>query len=99
MKAPKVENKASRLLHFLGIIAIIITAICDIAEFLAVPTLLLIIGLLNSFTREYYVISIGAYIAIFVLLETIARFTFKALDKKYTPLIKRKLNKYFNKNN
>lgn len=71
--------------------------IWDIIEFLAIPALFLVIGLLNSFSWQYYAISIGGYFALFVILEIILHFIFKALDKQYTPLIERKLKKYFNK--
>ena len=36
-------------------------------------------------------------LAIFIVLEIILYLIFKVLDKKYTPLIERKLEKYFNK--
>lgn len=84
-------------LKFSGIILIIFMAIYDTVEFLAVPILFLVIGLLNSFPWQYYAFTIGGYFALFIVLEIIAHFIFKALDKKYTPLIERKLEKYFNK--
>ena len=87
----------NRFLHFIGIIGTMIMIICDIAEFLAVPALFIVIGLLNSYPWQYYAISIGGYIVLFIVAEIIAHFVFKALDKKYTPLIERKLEKYLNK--
>ena len=86
-----------RFIHFIGIISTITMVICDIAEFLAIPALFIVIGLLNSYSWLYYAITIGGYIVLFVVAEIIAHFVFKALDKKYTPLIERKLEKYFNK--
>ena len=86
-----------RFIHFIGIIGTITMVICDIAEFLAIPALFIVIGLLNSYPWQYYAISIGGYIVLFIVAEIIAHFVFKALDKKYTPLIERKLEKYFNK--
>ena len=71
--------------------------IWDVIGFLALPTLFLIIGLMNSFPWQYYAITIGGYFALFIVLEIILHFIFKALDNKYTPLIERKLEKYFNK--
>ena len=71
--------------------------IWDIIEFLALPALFLVLGLINSFPWQYYAIAIGGYFALFIILEIILHFVFKALDKKYTPLIERKLEKYFNK--
>ena len=86
-----------RFIHFIGIIGTITMVICDIAEFLAIPALFIVIGLLNSYSWLYYAITIGGYIVLFIVAEIISHFVFKALDKKYTPLIERKLEKYFNK--
>lgn len=71
-------------------------AICDVIEFLAPPILFLIIGLINAFPWQYYAIAIGGYFALFIILEVVLRLVFKALGKRYTPLIKRKLEKYIN---
>ena len=87
----------NRFLHFIGIIGTMIMIICDIAEFLAVPALFIVIGLLNSYPWQYYAISIGGYIVLFIVAEIIAHFVFKTLNKKYSPLIERKLEKYLNK--
>ena len=84
----------NRFLHFIGTMIMII---CDIAEFLAVPALFIVIGLLNSYPWQYYAISIGGYIVLFIVAEIIAHFVFKRLNKKYSPLIARKLEKYLNK--
>ena len=84
-------------LNFVGNILYVGMVIWDIIEFLAIPALFLVIGLLNSFPWQYYAISIGGYFALFIILEIILHFVFKALDKKYTPLIERKLEKYFDK--
>ncbi|MBQ3492423.1 MAG: hypothetical protein IJA74_07745 [Oscillospiraceae bacterium] len=83
----------NRFLHFIGIIATIIMIIWDIVEFLAVPALFTIIGILNSFPWQYYAITIGIYMALFIIAEIIAHFVFKALNKKHTPFIERKLEK------
>lgn len=87
----------NRFLHFIDVIATIIMVIWDIVEFLAVPALFVIIGVLNSFSWQYYAITIGGYIALFIIAEIIAHFEFKALDKKYTPFIESKLEKIFNR--
>ena len=42
----------NRFLHFIGIIGTMIMVICDIAEFLAVPALFIVIGLLNSYACQ-----------------------------------------------
>ena len=86
-----------KLLGFIANILYVGMVIWDIIEFFAIPALFLVIGLLNSFPWQYYAISIGGYFALFIILEIILHFVFKALDKKYTPLIERKLEKYFDK--
>ena len=87
----------NKLLNFIGNILYIGMIIWDAIGFLALPALFLIIGLMNSFPWQYYATTIGGYFALFIVLEIILHFIFKALDKKYTPLIERKLEKYFNK--
>ena len=86
-----------KLLGFIANILYVGMVIWDIIEFLAIPALFLVIGLLNSLPWQYYAISIGGYFALFIILEIILHFAFKAFDKKYTPIIERKLEKYFNK--
>ena len=83
-------------LKFLGIICTIVMVVWDVAEFLAVPAFAVVIGILNSFPWQYYAVAIGGYLAVFVAIELIAHFVFKALDKKYTPIIVRKREKYLN---
>ncbi len=83
-------------LKLLGIVGTIVMVACDVAEFLAVPALFVIVGILNSFPWQYYAIAIGGYLAIFVAIEITAHLIFKALDKKYTPIIVRKRERYLN---
>ena len=90
-------DKMKKVLNFIGNLLYIGMVIWDIIGFLALPAIFLIIGLLNSFPWQYYAISIGGYFALFIILEIILHFILKALDKKYTPLIGSKLEKYFNK--
>ncbi len=86
-----------KILSFITNILYVGMVIWDIIEFLALPILFIVLGLINSFSWQYYAISIGGYFALFIILEIVLHFIFKALDKKYTPLIERKLEKYFNK--
>ena len=86
-----------KILGFIANILYVGMVIWDIIEFLALPILFLILGLINSFPWQYYALAIGGYFALFIILEIILHFIFRALDKKYTPLIERKLEKYFNK--
>ncbi len=84
----------------LGLIANILyvgMVIWDIVDFLAIPALFLVIGLIKSFPWQYYAFTIGGYFALFIILETVLHFTFKLFDKKYTSLLERKLERYFNK--
>ena len=85
------------LLNFIGAGLTVFMVIWDILEILAIPILFTIIGILNSFPKEYYLISIGGYFALFIVAEIAARLIFKALDKRYTPILERKLRKYFDK--
>ena len=87
----------SKLLNFIGNILYIGMIIYDLIGFLALPALFLIIGLVNSYPWQYYAITVGGYFALSFVLDIILYFIFKALDRKYTPLIERKLEKYFNK--
>ena len=84
-------------LKFINIIGTIILIIWSLSEFLAIPALLTIIGLINKFPWQYYAFSIGGYFILFILIEIIAHFISKAIDKKYTPFFEKKLNQIFNK--
>ena len=81
----------------LDIIFTAFTLLWDLVEFLAGPALFVVIGLLNSFSWQYYAISIGGYLLLFITVEIVAHFVFKALDKKYTPFFERKLEKFFDR--
>ncbi len=85
-----------KILGFIANILYVGMVIGDIIEFLALPILFLILGLINSFPWQYYAITIGGYFALFIISEIISHFVFKALNKKYTPLIERKLEQYSN---
>ena len=84
-------------LNFLGIILTAFMVICDIVEFLAVPAVFVVIGVLNSYSWQYYAIAVGGYFVLLVVVQIIMHFVFKSLDKKYTPLITRKIEKYCNR--
>lgn len=84
-----------KLLGFIANILYVGMVIWDIIEFLSLPLLFVIIGLLNSYPWQYYTITICGYFALFIIAEIAAHLIFKALDKKYTPLIARKLEKHF----
>ena len=69
----------------------------EIIGFLALPALFVIVGLLNSYPWQYYAFAVGGYLALFLLAEGIAYLLFRAFDKKYTPLLTRKLEKLFDR--
>ena len=87
------------LLRFIGAIFTVITVIWDILEFLTIPAIFVVIGILNSFSWRYYVITMVGYVVIFALAELIAHSVSSKLDEKYTPLLVKKLEKYFGKPN
>ncbi len=86
----------SKILNIIGNILYVGTIIWDVIGFLALPVLFLIIGLINSYPWLYYVISIGGYFALDIVLEILLHFVFKKFEKKYIPYVERKLKKYFN---
>lgn len=79
----------------LSILFTAVMVVWDTVELLAVPALFTVIGLLNGFPWPYYAISIGGYFALLGLGELAAHLIFRALDKKYTPILRRKLEKLF----
>ena len=85
------------LVRFIGAIFTVITVIWDILEFLTIPAIFVVIGILNSFSWRYYVITMVGYVVIFALVELIAHLVSSKLDEKYTPLLVKKLEKYFGK--
>ncbi len=85
-----------KIFNIIGNILYVGTIIWDVIGFLALPVLFLIIGLINSYPWLYYVISIGGYFALDIVLEILLRFVLKKCDKKYIPYVERKLEKYFN---
>lgn len=92
-----VKEFGIKILHILGTILTVIVAICEIAEFLFVPALFVVIGLWNAFPWPYYVITIGGYFTLFAMIELVLHLIIKAFDKKYTPIIGKKLAKYFDR--
>lgn len=86
-----------KLLGFIANILYIGMVLWDMIEFLALPVLFLIVGLVDSLPWQYYAVAIGRYFALFLVLEIVLHLVFKALDKKYTPFLARKLEKYSHK--
>jgi uncharacterized membrane protein len=84
-------------LNILGNVLYVFTVIWDIVEFLAIPAICVGVGVWFSLPWQYYAVTVGGYFAIFIIAEVIAHFVFKALEKKYTPIIVRKLEKHIEK--
>lgn len=82
-----------KLLNVIGVILTVVIIIWDTVEFLALPALFVIIGLLNAFPWQYYAITVGGYFAIFAIAEIILHFVFKSMEKKYISFFERKLKK------
>lgn len=85
------------LLKVAKVLVTVIYVIGNLLDFLCVPALLVVVGLLNHFGYRYYIISLGAYLLLVLLVELIAHLIAKALNKKYTPRIHRKLEEVFSR--
>ena len=85
---------------FLNVILVLLYAgmvIWDVVEFLFIPAVCVGVGIYYDLPWQYFAVSVGGYFAIFLIAEIVAHFIFKALDKKYTPLIARKIEKICNR--
>ena len=69
-------------LNFLGIILTAFMVICDIVEFLAVPAVFVVIGVLNSYSWQYYAIAVGGYFVLLVVVQIIMHFVFHKENRK-----------------
>lgn len=64
----------------------------EIAEVLAIPALFVVIGILNDMSWKFYVITIGGYFLLIILIQIICHFVFKALEKEYESFFDRLFN-------
>ena len=78
-----------RLLSAVGIIAVIGTVL----EYLALPALFVVIGLLNGFGWQYYAWTIGGYAVLVILAELIGALIGTLLGKTFELRLLRKLRK------
>ena len=81
---------------FLNVIANFLYAcmvIWEIIEFLFLPILFVLLGLYLKLPWQYYLITVGGYAAIFLLIDIGMRILFKHLDRKYSSIVERKLEK------
>ncbi len=80
-------------LKFLIVCASIFYIICDVLGFLFIPAIMTLAGILNSYPPQYYVITLGAYLGLILVIEVVLHFVFKAFDKKFTPFAQRTVQK------
>ena len=85
-----------RLLKVLAVFAAIIMVIGEIAEFLFIPALCVLAGVLNGYPWQFYVILIGAYFVFLGLGELIISLICRAIDRKYTPFFKKQMEGIIN---
>ena len=81
------------LLKILIILLSVIVTLLELAEFLFLPALFVLIGALNHFPWPYYAITVGGYFALMLIAELILRWVFHALNKKYSSRFSKKLEK------
>ena len=77
----------------IAVIFSILVGIGELVEFLIVPALFVLIGVLNQLPWQYYAIFIGGYFALFLIAELVIHWIFKALDKKYASRFAAKVEK------
>ena len=78
-----------RLLSVVGVIAVIGTVL----EYLALPALFVVIGLLNGFGWQYYAWTIGGYAVLVVLAELIGALIGTLMGRAFELRLLRKLRK------
>ncbi len=79
--------------RFSEIILSVVLALWTALEFLAIPALLIVCGLLNHFGAAYYIISIAVYLVLFAVVYVIAQLIRKGTNKLFSRLF----GKYFGK--
>ena len=79
----------------LGAFLTVLTFICDAAEFLAVPFLIVICGMLSLIPSEYCIGAILAYFLLFALIELVLYLLSRLFGKRINSFVTRKLEKYF----
>ena len=85
-------------LKILEIILTIVYVIWNLVEILAIPTLFLIVGLLNDLPWQYYATTIGGFFIIAIIVQTICHFIFKRFEKRYESSLVKLFRKFFDEN-
>ena len=83
------------IVKLLEAVLTVIIVLWELAEALAIPALLVLIGLLNSFPWQYYAATIGGYFIIAIVIQIICHFIFKHFEKKYESALMRLFEKIF----
>lgn len=78
-----------RVLPVIGAVAVIGTAL----EYLALPALFVVVGLLNGFSWKYYAWTIGSYLILVALAELIGALVGKMLGKAFEIRLLRRLRR------
>lgn len=83
------------IVKLLEAVLTVIIVLWELAEALAIPALLVLIGLLNSFPWQYYVISIAVYVAVAIVIQLICHLIAKRCEKKFESALQRLFHKLF----
>ena len=67
-----------RLLNFLGAVL----AVWSVLEFLSMPALFVVIGLISGFGWKYYAWTVGGYVVVVILMELIAAVISKMVGRR-----------------
>ena len=84
-----------KLIHAIAAVLYALMVIWEILQFLFLPALFVLLGLWQDLPWQYYAVTVGGYFGILLVNELVLTLVFRWLDKKYVPLIVRKLKKYF----
>ena len=79
-------------LNVLGATASVIALLVDIVQLLALPVLFVVIGYLNSYSWQYYLMSVGGYFVLCILIYLVVRMVCRVFDKKFSFLTERILD-------
>ena len=84
-------------LKFTAIFFSIVAIIWMLLEILAIPALFFLVGLFNDFPWQYYVVTIGGYFIIAIIIQTICHFIFNHFEKRYESTLEKLFRKFFEK--
>ena len=85
--------KALKIILYIILVPIYIFE--TLTEILAIPALFTVIGVLNSFGWKYYVITIGGYLIVAVIIQIVFHFVFKRSEERFFERLKRRFPNIF----